>query len=131
MDEELGETEQVTKNEQVSNDEQERRFQARIDDPVRQWKLSTMDLPARTQWFDYSRARDTMLKATDTDETPWYIVPSDDKKRARLNCIAHFLGMIPYKNVRKDRVKMPKRSLKDAYDDQATLVGRRFVPALY
>ena len=116
---------------EVSNEEQERRFQARIDDPLRQWKLSTMDLPARSRWFDYSRARDTMLEATDVDESPWYIVRSDDKKRARLNCIAHFLSLIPYKKVGKKKIEMPKRSKKGAYDDEATLEGRRFVPGRY
>jgi polyphosphate kinase 2 len=116
---------------EVSNEEQERRFLARIEDPLRQWKLSTMDLPGRTRWYDYSRARDTMLKATDTKTAPWYIVPSDDKKRARLNCIAYFLSLIPYKQVRREKIKMPKRSEKGAYDDQASLKGRRFVPAKY
>jgi polyphosphate kinase 2 len=74
---------------EVSNEEQERRFLARIEDPLRQWKLSTMDLPSRARWFDYSRARDKMLEATDTEEAPWYLVRSDDKERARLNCISH------------------------------------------
>ena len=115
----------------VSNEEQERRFQARIDDPVRQWKLSPMDLPARTRWYDYSRARDMMLEATDTDAAPWYIVRSDDKKRARLNTIAHLLKQIPYEKVPKEKVKMPKRSTKSAYDDDAALKGRRFVPEKY
>src|SRR5215470_6054302 len=103
---------------EVSNEEQARRFQARIDDPVRQWKLSPMDLPARTHWYDYSRARDMMLEATDTDQSPWYIVRTDDKKRARLNCIAHLLSMIPYEKVSAKKVKLPKRSTKKAYDDQ-------------
>ena len=116
---------------EVSNEEQERRFQARIDDPLRQWKLSPMDLPARTRWYEYSRARDMMLEATDTDTSPWHIVPSDDKKRARLNCIAQFLSLIPYKKVRREKIKMPKRSNDGAYDDQASLKGRRFVPAKY
>ncbi|SDY09002.1 polyphosphate kinase 2 [Nitrosomonas sp. Nm33] len=80
---------------EVSDEEQERRFHARIDDPVRQWKLSSMDLPSRERWYDYSRARDEMLAATDTDFAPWHIVHSDDKKRARLNLIAHFLKTDP------------------------------------
>src|SRR6516162_2370666 len=84
---------------EVSDEEQERRFEARIEDPLRQWKLSPTDLPSRTRWYDYSRARDLMLKATDTDAAPWYIVPSDDKKTARLNCISHFLSLIPYRKV--------------------------------
>jgi polyphosphate kinase len=116
---------------EVSNDEQERRFNARITDPLRQWKLSPMDLPSRSRWYDYSRARDQMLAATDTELAPWHILRSDDKKRARLNCIAHILSQIPYKPVPKEKVKMPKRSSKGAYDDQATLEGRRFVPAKY
>jgi polyphosphate kinase 2 len=113
---------------EVGDDEQKRRFEARIDDPVRQWKLSPMDLPSRSRWYEYSRARDLMLKATDTTHAPWVIVPSDDKRRARLNCIAHLLSRIPYKKVKREKVKLPKRSMKGAYDDQATLKGRRFVP---
>ena len=116
---------------EVSNDEQARRFQARIDDPLRQWKLSPMDLPSRSRWYEYSRARDMMLEATDTDFAPWHIVRSDDKKRARLNCIAHLLSLIPYKVIPKKRVKLPDRSNKGAYDDQATLEVRRFVPEMY
>jgi polyphosphate kinase 2 len=115
---------------EVSNKEQERRFEARITDPLRQWKLSPMDLPGRTRWYDYSRARDQMLKATDTRYAPWHIVRSDDKKRARLNCLSHFLSLIPYKKVSREKVKLPKRSRKGAYDDQASLKGRRFVPEI-
>jgi len=116
---------------EVSNDEQARRFQARIDDPLRQWKLSPIDLPSRARWYDYSRARDTMFDATDTDAAPWHIVRSDDKKRARLNCISHLLSVIPYQKVRKEKIKLPQRSKKHAYDDEATLSGRRFVPEKY
>jgi polyphosphate kinase len=112
---------------EVSDKEQKRRFEARIEDPLRQWKLSPMDLPSRSKWFEYSRARDLMLKATDTKWAPWYILPSDDKKRARLNCIHHILSLIPYKKVPHEKIKLPKRSDKGAYDDQATLKGRRFV----
>jgi len=115
----------------VSNEEQQRRFEARIDDPVRQWKLSPIDLPSRSRWYDYSRARDKMLEATDTEDAPWHILRSDDKKRARLNCIAHILSQIPYKKVPREKVELPKRSTKGAYDDQATLQGRRFVPDKY
>jgi polyphosphate kinase 2 len=114
-----------------SDKEQKRRFEARIDDPLRQWKLSPMDLPSRSRWFDYSRARDKMFKATDTKHAPWYVLRSDDKKRARLNCIAHLLKLIPYKKVAREKIKLPKRSMKGAYDDQATLKGRRFVPERY
>ena len=116
---------------EVSNKEQERRFKVRIQDPLRQWKLSPMDLPSRKRWYDYSRARDMMLEATDTDKAPWYIARSDDKKRARLNCMAHLLSLLPYKRVHREKVKLPKRSSKGAYDDQASLRGRRFVPEKY
>jgi polyphosphate kinase len=116
---------------EVSEQEQKRRFEARIDDPLRQWKLSPMDLPSRERWFDYSRARDVMLKATDTGHAPWYILRSDDKRRARLNCIAHLLTLIPYKKVPRESVKLPERSMKAAYDDQASLKGRKFVPERY
>jgi polyphosphate kinase 2 len=114
-----------------SDKEQKRRFEARIDDPLRQWKLSPMDLPSRTKWFEYSRARDLMLKATDTKHAPWYILRSDDKKRARLNCLAHILSLIPYKKVPREKVRLPERSMKHAYDDVATLKGRKFVPEKY
>jgi polyphosphate kinase len=116
---------------EVSNQEQERRFEARITDPLRQWKLSNMDLPSREKWYQYSLARDAMLKATDTKLAPWYIVRSDDKKRARLNTIAHLLKMIPHKRIDRPNVKLPKRSKKDAYDDEATIARRRFVPEVY
>src|SRR5262250_890458 len=116
---------------EVSEPEQKRRFEARLTEPLRQWKLSPTDLYSRSRWFEYSRARDMMLKATDTEFAPWYIVPSDDKRRARLNCIRHLLSLIPYKKVKRQRVKLPKRSMKGAYDDQATLKGRRFIPAEY
>jgi polyphosphate kinase len=116
---------------EVSNEEQARRFQARIDDPLRQWKLSPVDLPSRSRWYDYSRARDMMFEATDTDFAPWHVVRSDDKKRARLNCISHLLSAIPYKEAPREKVKLPVRSKKHSYDDQATLQDRRFVPEKY
>jgi len=116
---------------EVSDKEQKRRFEARITDPVRQWKLSPMDLPSRSKWFEYSRARDMMLKATDTKLAPWHILRSDDKKRARLNCISHLLKLIPYKKVPRDKIHLPKRSMKGAYDDQASLKGKKFVPEKY
>jgi polyphosphate kinase 2 len=116
---------------EVSNEEQSRRFEARIHDPLRQWKLSPVDLPSREKWYEYSRARDLMLEATDTKHAPWYILNSDDKKRARLNCISHLLSLIPYKDVPRPKIKLPERSKKGAYDDQATLKGRRFVPERY
>jgi polyphosphate kinase len=116
---------------EVGMQEQERRFEARIDDPLRQWKLSPMDVESWTRWYDYSRARDRMLDAADTEYAPWYIVRSDDKKRARLNCISHLLSLIPYEKVLQKKVKLPKRSNKGQYDDQAALKGRKFVPEKY
>jgi polyphosphate kinase len=114
-----------------SEKEQKRRFEARIADPLRQWKLSPVDLFSRKLWFEYSRARDLMLQATDTEAAPWYILHSDDKKRARLNCLAHILGLIPYKKVSREKVKMPNRSMKHAYDDHKSLEGRKFVKEAY
>lgn len=116
---------------EVSDEEQERRFRARIEDPLRQWKLSPMDLPSRSKWYHYSRARDAMLEATDTKRAPWYILRSDDKKRARLNCIAHLLSQIPYEPLPQDKIDLPPRSEKNAYDDQASLKSRRFVTDKY
>ena len=116
---------------EVSNDEQKRRFEARIEDPLRQWKLSTMDLPARRRWYDYSRARDLMLKKTDTPDAPWYIVRSDDKRSARLNTISHILSQISYKKLPATKVKLPGRSAKHAYNDAATITRRRFVRERY
>jgi polyphosphate kinase 2 len=116
---------------EVGRKEQQRRFEARIDDPMRQWKLSPMDIESWTRWYDYSRARDMMLQATDTEHAPWYIVRSDDKKRDRLNCIAHLLSLIPCDKVPRKKAKLPKRSDKDKYDDQASLEGRKFVPEKY
>lgn len=113
---------------EVSDEEQERRFQARIKDPMRKWKLSAMDLPSRERWYEYSLARDRMLEATDKKHCPWYIVQSDDKKRARLNCIEHLLSLIPYKPLPQEKVNLPSRSKKHAYDDKASLKGRRFIP---
>jgi len=111
--------------------EQKRRFEARMKDPLRQWKLSPMDLPSRAKWFEYSRARDLMLKATDTRHAPWHILRSDDKKRARLNCLRHILDLIPYKKVPRAKIDLPDREMKHAYDDQATLKGRKFIPEKY
>ena len=112
---------------EVSNKEQKRRFEARLDDPLRQWKLSDMDLPSRERWYDYSRARDIMLEATDTDYAPWHLVRSDDKRRARLNVISHFLSQLPYEAKRRKAVKLPNRDKKNAYDDTATIQNRRWI----
>jgi polyphosphate kinase len=116
---------------EVSEEEQTRRLHDRVEDPRKIWKLSPMDLKSYSRWYDYSRARDDMFKATDTPWAPWYVVPSDDKKRARLNGIAHVLSMIPYKKIKRDKVKLPERSKKHKYDDSATLSGRRFIPERY
>jgi polyphosphate kinase 2 len=116
---------------EVGMEEQDRRFAARILDPLRQWKLSPMDIESYGRWYDYSRARDAMLEHTDNEDAPWFIVRSDDKRRARLNSIAHILKTISYKKIRRPKVELPKRSKKDAYDDQASLEGRRFVATPY
>ena len=116
---------------EVGQKEQQRRFEARIKDPLRQWKLSPMDLDSFRLWYDYSLARDKMLEATDTKYAPWHLVRSDDKNRARLNCISHFLSMIPYKKAPREKVKLPKRSTKREYNDRASLKGRKFVPEAY
>jgi polyphosphate kinase 2 len=112
---------------EVGQDEQEKRFLKRIDDPVRQWKLSPMDLESYTHWYEFSKARDLMLDATDTATAPWHIVRNDDKRRGRLNSISHILSAIPYKKIARTKVKLPKRSTKGQYDDQVTLQKRRFV----
>jgi polyphosphate kinase len=116
---------------EVGKKEQQRRFEARMKDPLRQWKLSPMDLESFRRWYEYSRARDQMLKATDTKYAPWYIVRSDDKRKARLNCISHLLSMIPYRKAPREKVKLPKRKNKGSYDDQASLKGRHFVREKY
>ena len=116
---------------EVGPEEQERRFHARIDDPLRQWKLSPMDVESYSRWYDYSRARDLMLDATDSEHAPWHIVRSNDKRRARLNCISHILDLIPHKKAPHEKVKLPARSKKGKYDDQVGLKGRHFVPERY
>jgi polyphosphate kinase len=116
---------------EVGKQEQERRFEARIKDPLRQWKLSPMDLESFRRWYDYSHARDLMLKATDSKHAPWFIIHSDNKKKARLNCISDLLNRIPFKKTPPTKVKLPPRSNKGSYDDQVTLKGRRFVTERY
>jgi polyphosphate kinase len=116
---------------EVGMDEQERRFNARIDDPLRQWKLSPMDLESYRRWYDFSRARDLMFEATNSKHAPWHIIRSDDKRRARLNCIAHLLESIPFKRVPHDGVRLPKRSDKGRFDDQASLRGMKLVAQRY
>ena len=116
---------------EVGQEEQQRRFLARIEDPRRQWKLSPMDVESYSRWYDYSKARDLMLEMTDSKHAPWHIVRSDDKRRARLNCISHILGAMPYKKVERDKIKLPKRSNTKKYDDQESLKGRAFVAERY
>ncbi len=116
---------------EVSADEQRSRFESRIEDGVKQWKLSPMDLPSLKKWYSYSKARDRMLEATDTPWAPWHIVRSDDKKRARLNCISHLLKQIPYEDLKKDKIELPERSKKHEYDDIASIADRRFIPEKY
>ena len=114
---------------EVGQEEQERRFAARIDDPLRQWKLSPMDVESYQRWYDYSRARDMMLKATDSKYAPWHVVRSNDKRKARLNCISHLLERIPHKRISRERVKLPSRSDKGRYNDE--LKGAKFVAERY
>lgn len=116
---------------EVGMEEQERRFKARIADPLRQWKLSPMDVESYARWYDYSHARDDMLEATDNENAPWRILRSDDKKRARLNGISHILSLIPYERLEAPEVELPKRKTKHAYDDGESIAGRRFVPERY
>lgn len=99
----------------VSDEEQENRFQARIDDPVKRWKLSRMDLASREQWVEYSKAKDEMFKYTDTRQSPWFVVPADNKKRARLNCIHHLLGQISYEELPQEKIKLPPRQKGKEY----------------
>ncbi len=100
---------------EVSQEEQTRRFESRINDGRKIWKLSPMDLESHRRWYDYSRARDEMFAATDTKNAPWYIVDADDKRRARLNCIRHLLSLIPYKELPREKVKLPKRQKPNGY----------------
>jgi polyphosphate kinase 2 len=116
---------------EVGQEERQRRFEARIEDPLRQWKLSPMDLESYARWYSYSRARDMMLEVTDTKDSPRYIIHSDDKRRARLNCIAQLLKLIPYEGVPREKVRLPERVTKGQYDDQEPLERRNFVPERY
>jgi polyphosphate kinase 2 len=115
----------------ISMKEQERRFQARIDDPRKVWKLSPMDVASFKRWYDYSRARDDMLAATHSGWAPWNIVPADNKRRARLNCISHLLDQIPYKKLSREKVKLGKRNMKGQYDDQKSIAQFRFIREKY
>lgn len=99
----------------VSDEEQERRFQARINDPTKRWKISPMDLESRSHWVEYSKAKDEMFEYTDHKLAPWYVVKADIKKHARLNCISHFLGQIDYKEIEKEKLELPPRQINDFY----------------
>ena len=114
----------------VSDKEQEKRFLARIDDRTKRWKLSPIDVEARSKWVQYSRAKDVMMKYTDIKQAPWYVVNADIKTKARLNCIAHLLSLIPYKDLTPDRIELPPRQsdegyVRPPYEDQT------FVPEVY
>ncbi len=114
----------------VSDEEQERRFQARIDDRTKRWKLSPMDLESRAKWVEYSKAKDDMFAATDTTLSPWYVVDADDKKSARLNCISHLLSMIPYKDLTPKPIKLPPRQQAMDYV-RPPMSMQKFVPEVY
>ena len=114
---------------EVSQQEQTRRFMSRINDGRKVWKLSPMDLESHRRWYDYSRARDRMLAATDLKIAPWYIVPADDKRRARLNCIAHFLSLIPYREVKREPAELPKRQKANGYVEPD--LKHKYVPSHY
>jgi polyphosphate kinase len=116
---------------EVGIEEQEQRFRARIEDPLRQWKLSPMDTESYRRWYDYSRARDLMLKATNSKHAPWIVIRSDDKRRARLNCIAHLLKTIPHRKISRDKIRLPRRSDKHRYNDQASMRRMTFVTERY
>jgi polyphosphate kinase 2 (PPK2 family) len=114
----------------VSDEEQERRFQARSKDPVRRWKLSPMDIESRARWVDYSRAKDEMFRYTDIKHAPWYVVDADDKRSARLNCIAHLLSLVPYEDLTPPPLKLPPRGPDDTYV-RPPLDEQTFVPQVY
>ncbi|MBI4625414.1 MAG: polyphosphate kinase 2 [Verrucomicrobia bacterium] len=114
----------------VSDEEQERRFQSRIHDPTKRWKLSPMDLESRRRWVDYSRAKDEMFAYTDIKQAPWLVVNADSKKRARLNCIRHLLNAIPYKDLTPKPMKLPSRENKSSYV-RPPITDQTFVPEVY
>ena len=116
---------------EVGKKEQDRRFRQRIEDPLRQWKLSPMDVKSYSRWYDYSRARDAMFAATSHSAAPWYVIHSDDKKRARLNGIKHILSLIPYKRIKRAKIHLPKRSDKNRYDDKLNLHKVKLVREAY
>ncbi|MDX6638985.1 MAG: polyphosphate kinase [Solirubrobacterales bacterium] len=114
----------------VSDEEQERRFEARVKDPMKRWKLSPMDLKAREKWADYSRAKDEMFVHTDIKQAPWYVVNADSKRRARLNCIAHLLSMVPYEDLTPEPIELPPRGPDTGYV-RPPITDQTFVPEIY
>ena len=114
---------------EVTEKEQRKRFLKRIQDPMRQWKLSPMDLESHRRWYDYSRAKDAMFAATDTPQSPWYVVQTDDKERARLNCISHLLSFVPWKQIPQDKIKLPKRQKPHGYREP--MWSYRWIPEKY
>lgn len=114
----------------VSDEEQERRFQERINNPAKRWKISPMDLQSRAKWVEYSKAKDTMFQYTDIKQAPWYVVNADDKRRARLNCIHHLLSMIPYKEVEHEKIELPPRQSDEAYI-RPPITDQTYVPEKY
>ena len=114
---------------EVSEQEQHKRFLKRVEDPMRRWKLSPMDLESHRRWFDYSRARDAMFAATDTPQSPWYVVQTDDKERARLNCISHLLSAVPWKKIPMEKVTLPKRQKPKGYKEPDW--NYRWIPEAY
>jgi polyphosphate kinase 2 len=114
----------------VSDEEQEKRFLARLEDRTKRWKLSPMDLQARSRWVEYSKAKDVMMKYTDIKQAPWYVVNADVKKKARLNCISHLLSMIPYEDLTPDRIELPPRQKNEGYI-RPPFEDQTFVPEIY
>ncbi len=114
----------------VSDDEQERRFQDRIKEPTKRWKISPVDVTARSKWVEYSKAKDAMFAATDRPDTPWWVVEADDKKRARLNCISHLLSLFPYDETTPEQIVLPARQIDDGYV-RPPIDSQRFVPEKY
>lgn len=115
----------------VSDDEQDRRFQDRLRDPLKRWKISDIDLEGRSRWVEYSRAKDDMFRHTDTAESPWWVIESDDKRRTRLNCISHLLSLIPYKDVVPPAVTLKRRTKPDKGYVRSEYNAQRFVPNRY
>jgi len=114
----------------VSPDEQERRFQSRIDNPLKRWKFSSMDVKSRDKWLEYSQAKDEMFAVTDIKQAPWYVVNANDKKRARLNCIQHLLNLIPYEKSKADKIKLPPHDDKSEYV-RPPMDYQTFIPEVY